>query len=524
MNSSPRAATILVYVVIVLAFILFVQRFCSNKIPKGVRELPGPKGYPVIGNLLDIPKKYAWVAFKELGDIYGPIYKLEIFGITFVIINDTAIADQLLSVRGVHYSDRGEFPMISMMTNRGDLVIRPIDDYWRRGRKFATSMLSVTAVKQWQSVQAREASRMVVDMVRNPKNYQLWLERFATAVSVRAGYGKDLNTAELGEYHTGRILDRMREIERVSAQGKYLVNLLPVLMYLPDWLAPFKREAKRHYAAKSAYFSSLLQEAKDKFDLGIPEDPPSYARMYFQNKHHYDLNWEEAKYVLATMYGGGAGTTSSTMQSYCLAMCLFPEWQSQLRQEVEQVVGCDRIPNFGDLAQLPLVRAVAKELLRWRPVVPAGVPHVVTKDDVYDGYYIPKGAWIFTNQWGLHREKGLYPDGEEFRPDRWLDPKFTTCKGVDGQHPTIRRYSAFGFGRRICPGYDLAEQALFIQIASLAWACQIRKKVVNGQEIPVPFYDYSNGGNVFPNRFEFDLVPLDPERVKFMQQHWDTSQ
>lgn len=142
------------------------------------------------------------------------------------------------------------------------------------------------------------------------------------------------------------------------------------------------------------------------------------------------------------------------------------------------------------------------------------------KDDVYEGYHIPKGALVFANQWAIHRESQLYPDGDTFNPDRWLNADYPTFKAPLEQYPNIKRYSAFGFGRRICPGFEMAERSMFIQIASFGWACRICKKVVNGEEIPVPYYDYTEGGQSFPKPFAFEVKPRDARRMEMLRESW----
>jgi hypothetical protein len=115
------------------------------------------------------------------------------------------------------------------------------------------------------------------------------------------------------------------------------------------------------------------------------------------------------------------------------------------------------------------------------------------------------------------RQESEYPDPETFRPDRWLDPKFPTYQEPLTQYPNLKRYSAFGFGRRICPGLESAERSLFIEVASMMWVCSIRKKKdQNGLEIPIPWYDYTTGNNTAPKKFQFDIEPRDQERLRMM--------
>src|SRR5258705_13140076 len=96
-----------------------------------------------------------------------------------------------------------------------------------------------------------------------------------------------------------------------------------------------------------------------------------------------------------------------------------------------------------------------------------GFPHAVTKDDVFEGYFIPKGAVIIPNQWAILRDEELYPDSESFKPERWLNPGYATYQEPLTKYPNLKRFAAFGHGRRICPGLEVSEKSLFLQVSSL---------------------------------------------------------
>jgi len=80
-------------------------------------------------------------------------------------------------------------------------------------------------------------------------------------------------------------------------------------------------------------------------------------------------------------------------------MLLNPEAQTKAQDELDRVVGPNRLPDFSDQQDLPYIRAVCKEVLRWQPATPLGVPHRTTEDDEYRGMRIPKGATVIANQW-----------------------------------------------------------------------------------------------------------------------------
>lgn len=87
------------------------------------------------------------------------------------------------------------------------------------------------------------------------------------------------------------------------------------------------------------------------------------------------------------------------MQWFISALLVYPETQAAAHAELDKVVGRSRMPTFDDYDHLPYIRAMVKELLRWRPVAPTGVPHRSIQDDWYEGYFIPKGTMIISNIW-----------------------------------------------------------------------------------------------------------------------------
>jgi cytochrome P450 len=73
--------------------------------------------------------------------------------------------------------------------------------------------------------------------------------------------------------------------------------------------------------------------------------------------------------------------------------------QTKAQAEIDAVVGRSQLVSFSDRKNLPYVNAIVKEVIRWRPALPLGVPHRATVDDVYNGMLIPKGALVFANSW-----------------------------------------------------------------------------------------------------------------------------
>lgn len=80
-------------------------------------------------------------------------------------------------------------------------------------------------------------------------------------------------------------------------------------------------------------------------------------------------------------------------------MTLFPEVQRRAQDEIDRVIGPNGLPGPDDRENLPYIEAIVKEVLRWHPVVPMGAAHMTTENDIFEGYRIPKGAYIMPNIW-----------------------------------------------------------------------------------------------------------------------------
>lgn len=207
-------------------------------------------------------------------------------------------------------------------------------------------------------------------LMKELARYAYFFDRYATLVSLKEIYGKIVVNPEEEEYHMNTISERMHNIERLGTSGGYLVEIVPGLLKLPAWMTPCRAEAKALRDLELACFTSLVEEAEQRWNSKVPEAPESFARCWLKKDNRRELETPDITYVLATLYGGGSGTTSNAMQTFIMAMALYPEWQAELHEEVDTIIGANRLPSFADRPQLKLIRAVAKEILQWRPVVP----------------------------------------------------------------------------------------------------------------------------------------------------------
>jgi len=215
-----------------------------------------------------------------------------------------------------------------------------------------------------------------------------------------------------------------------------------------------------------------------------------------------DANYqrEVIKDTAGNIFAAGADTTLSAIHTFFLAMVCFPEVQMKAQAELDRVVS-GRLPDYGDMPDLPYLSALVKEVIRWQPVLPYGLPHRSTEDDIYEGYHIPNGSFVIYNVWAMLRNENDYPDPSTFKPERFIK---------DGQlDPNIRDPAmiAFGFGRRLCPGRDVAMSTLWIAAATILTTFNLSKSVDKDGKVIEPSCEYQPAIIRHPLPFECSIKP-----------------
>jgi len=187
------------------------------------------------------------------------------------------------------------------------------------------------------------------------------------------------------------------------------------------------------------------------------------------------------------------------MSTFILAMLLHPACQVKAQEEIDTVIGSERLPEFGDRSSLPYVEAVLQEAERWHVAVPLGVPHRSLEDDIYMGMFIPKGSLVIANIRGMNLDERVYTDAASFNPSRYL-PK---PEGNEEPYPS----ETFGFGRRICPGRYLADASLWIACVSILATFTISKSIDKDGEEITPDATFVSGLTSKPSPYQCRMIP-----------------
>ncbi|XP_041477576.1 cytochrome P450 2J4-like [Lytechinus variegatus] len=195
-----------------------------------------------------------------------------------------------------------------------------------------------------------------------------------------------------------------------------------------------------------------------------PDNPRDYIDRYIirmAQKKGTDstLDQTNLRKSIMDLFFAGSDTTSTTLTWAILFMIAYPEVQSRVQAELDQVIGRDRNAKLDDRPNLPYTNAVLMEIQRKGAIVPLGLPHIAAADVTLDGYTIPKGAIIMANLWKVFNDGNLWKNPDAFKPERFLNQAGELIKKDE--------LIFFSTGRRECPGKQLARVEVFLAFTTL---------------------------------------------------------
>ncbi|KAI0736096.1 cytochrome P450 [Fomitopsis betulina] len=461
---------------------------------------PGPPGWPVIGNIFDIPKSHEWQTFAEWGKTWGDIMSITLLGNPVVILNSSNAALKMLDKKSALSSDRPNLPVCGEVIGWDrTLALLHYNHVWRETRRlFLQTIGTRKSLDNLTGQLEFEGRRFVLHLLEAPEQVSQQVRRFsgASILHITYGYGVEGEDDELVQ-----LVDRaVEEFSLASAPGAYYADILPILTQIPAWFPGASWKCTAFAWRRDLEAMCDIPFNFTECQMATGNSPLSFVSFNLESATDQEQK-RVVKNAAASMYSAGADTTVSAICSFFLAMMCSPDAQTKAQAEIDRVIGSERLPSLSDREQLPYVRVLTWEVLRWQPIVPLGVPHRLTQDDIHNGYHIPKGTTVIANIWGMLRDPTRYSEPESFNPDRFLP--------LNGAEPECDpRHFVFGFGRRcVCPGgSQLAETSLFLICALTLAMFRISKPVVNGRVVE-PSLEYTTGTISHPLPFACSIIP-----------------
>ncbi|KAL7139328.1 hypothetical protein ABFS83_09G043400 [Erythranthe nasuta] len=482
MSATSIIATFIIGVVLLYTFL---RRGRQGQ--RGANWLPlppGPRPWPILGNLPHLgPKPHQSMA--ALARVYGPLMHLKMGMVHVVVAASAGVAEQFLKVHDANFSSRPPNSGAKHVAyNYQDLVFAPYGPRWRLLRKIcALHLFSSKALDDFRHVRQEEVAiltRALAGGGGTPASLGQMVNVCATNAISRVMFGRRV----VGHGSSGGGDEKAEEFKGMVVELMVLAGVFNLGDFIPPLegldLQGVASKMKKLHKRFDAFLSAILDEHKINGSSEMQGNVDLLSTLIsFKDGNDSDggkLTDTEIKALLLNLFAAGTDTTSSTVEWAIAELIRHPKILAQAQQELDSVVGKDRLVTESDLTQLSFLQAVIKETFRLHPSTPLSLPRISDKSCEVNGYFIPKGSTLLVNVWAIARDPDAWSDPLEFKPERFL---------MGGEKPNVDvrgndfEVIPFGAGRRICAGMSLGLRMVQLLTATLIHAFDF--ELANGQ-------------------------------------------
>ncbi|XP_031247580.1 trimethyltridecatetraene synthase-like [Pistacia vera] len=444
--------------------LLFTLLFCLNLFYHRKLNLPpGPSPWPIIGNL-NLIGSLPHQSIHSLAKKYGPIMQLRFGSYTVVVGSSVEMARYFLKTYDHNFASRPKTAGGKYTTyNYSDMVWAPYGPYWRQARKMCQiELFSAKRLESFEYIRIEETKLFVNGLFKSCGKPIILKDHFSNLslnVISRMVLGKKYTEKSESEIVTPKEFKEMLE-ELFLLNGVLDIgDSIPWVGFLD--LQGYRKRMKAVMKKLDRFYEHVLDEhdgrgkntSKDMVDvlLQLADDPS------FQVK----LQRHQIKALIQDLLGGGTESSMVTLEWAISEILKKPDIFKKATEELDRVVGRNRLVQEKDISNLPFIDAIVKETMRLHPVAPMLVPRVAREDCNVAGYDILKNTRVLVNVWSIGRDPAVWSRPDEFCPERFMENKEID---VMGHHFELL---PFGAGRRMCPGYSLGLKVIRSNLANL---------------------------------------------------------
>ncbi|CAI0418222.1 unnamed protein product [Linum tenue] len=435
-----------------LALWLTKKIFILNKNPSPannpkLRLPPSPPALPLIGHIHHLASAQPlFKTFHALRQKYGPLLYLRLGSYPVVLVSSPSLASEIFHTHDVSFAAKPDSPLEDrLLYGDSGFVTAPYGDYWKFVKKLCvTELLSTRQLDRSRSVRREEVERLLRKLVAKSE------EKAAVDLSVELMSLTNNVTCRMAM--STRCSGEDNEAERCRKLVKES-NELTAKMLLAHMLGPFKR-----------VFDCTNPDLMDIL-LRVSKDPEADIKVTRKNIKAFFLD----------IFIAGTSTTADAMAWTMAEILNHPAIFKRVRQEIHDLTngsGNNRLVEETDIPNLHYLQAVVKEALRLHPPVMAA-PRVCREACRVGGFDIPKGVAVALNVYSITRDPDVWENPDEFSPERFL-------QGMVEKGFQANGFAAFGGGRRMCPGSNLAFTVICYAVAAMVQCFDW--KVGNGED------------------------------------------
>ncbi|KAK6183019.1 hypothetical protein SNE40_010574 [Patella caerulea] len=416
---------------------------------------PGPFAWPIVGNAFDMGGKYKGKRhryFDDMQKIYGSIYSFYFGKQLYVVLNDADSIEEAFVKHKSVFSKRpvDAFWIVRESNKSGTGIIWSNDNEWEAKRGLAIQILGESNLEDT----VRAETKVVLDALSQSNGKPLAGRELFLNSTVNI-----ISRILLGSRFDGNDPDFLRIIDVVktsfTSEGTFsMLNMFPKLRFLPFIASKLKIIFDKVGTVRN-YLSGQISEHKKQHTKGKLND---LIDVYLSKKDQDDgmklVSEGDLVSLMLEVFPAASVTTMISLNWALFYMILHSEIQQKCHEEIESVVGTNRMVNWSDRSNLPYTQATLLEIQRVASVTSISLPHTPTNDVVLSGFLIPKDCIVLANLYSCHFDEQTWDEPSVFKPERFLN---------DAGNPTKPpAFMPFSVGPRSCPGDSLAELELFV--------------------------------------------------------------
>ncbi|XP_046550255.1 cytochrome P450 2C15-like [Haliotis rubra] len=442
------------------AVVLFIAYIYQWK-RKYSKMPPGPKPLPVLGNFQEIKDSTMLNDLTRLGSQYDGIFTVHLLMEPVLILDQFhIIRDLLLSPAYADIFSGRVNSYISKYLLPDDLLFQTASDTQQYLRKLTFRGIKQygTALKNVEHLAQTEIQEMINRCrERNGVSFDPWndLNQYVSNVILVLLCGRKFQLGHKTLENCQKISDAYDVL--LHHKNQFLIDNVPFSTTLIPQLRHACQFLKDGYHYFTETFDKISQESKDT-------TPNCLYTLLLQEHEEGLISTENIKGVMVDSLLAGVITTKPTMYNALAAMVNFPEVQKKIQEEIQRVVGKDRLPGLEDRNKMPYSKAVELELYRYYTPIGTPGPRNTTQDCSFKGYSIPKGTRVIYNVWRVHHDESFWENPFTFDPTRFLDDNGELLPSEDEKR---QRLLTFGVGKRSCIGEKLARVRIFLGLTSI---------------------------------------------------------
>uniref|UniRef100_A0A6I8N6D8 Cytochrome P450 family 1 subfamily B member 1 n=1 Tax=Ornithorhynchus anatinus TaxID=9258 RepID=A0A6I8N6D8_ORNAN len=536
---SPAQLVTLALLLTLLA--AWVRRGSGRVRRDGLRTPPGPFPWPLVGNLVQLGSA-PHLALGALAGRYGSVFRLRLGARPAVVLSGQRAIRQALLRQAGDFSGRPAFPSFGEVSGGRSLAFGPYSAGWRARRKLAQGAVRALSGRAGlERPVLGEARELVRRLARGcaggasldpapPAGLAVANVMRALCFGGPADGSPDgsldgspdgsLDGSPDGSLEgspdgsldgppddspddssDGSSPDGPPDVpcedfgRTVGAGG--LVDALPWLRRFPNPARSAFRDFQRF---NRRFYGFVLRRCRRRRRRPAPPPgrPPRHmldALLGAARAQRPPLPFDQVPPTLTDIFGASQDTLSTALHWLLLLFVRFPKVQAEVQEELDRVVGRERLPCMADQPTLPYLMAFLYEAMRFSSFVPLTIPHATTSDTSILGFHIPKDTVVLINQWSVNHDPVTWRNPEDFCPARFLDKNGFVDKDLASS------VMIFSLGKRRCIGEELSKLQLFLFTAILAHQCNF---IADPDEIAKVKFSY--GLTIKPKPFKINVT------------------